>query len=67
MKHVEFPFPAGAFGLGVDAPQEVRIPFGIEHDYNLAAADILCNQEFGKSRFAHPCRAQDQGMPHPVA
>jgi len=56
----------GAFGLRVDAPQEIRIALGIEDDDDVAAANVLGDQELGQPCLADPRRTEHEGVTDPL-
>ena len=53
-------------GLGIDPSQQTGIPFGIEDDHHVPAADVLGDQEFGQPGLADPGGAQHQGVADPL-
>ena len=66
VKHHEVLCATALTGLGVDAFQEIGIALRVEDDHDVAAADVLRNQELGQPCLADPRGAQHQGVPHPL-
>ena len=62
VKHLELPGPARPAGLGIQARQQIAVPFGIKHDDHVATADILTGDHFQQAGFADPCGADDKGV-----
>ena len=70
MEDIELAFAARALGLDIHPLQEIGISFGVDDDHDLVfargvpPADVLSDEEFGQTCFAHPCRSQNQGVAH---
>ena len=52
----------GPLRLRVDAAQEIDVALGVEHDDDLAAADVLGEQQLRQPRLADPRGPQHQGV-----
>jgi hypothetical protein len=54
------PSAPGPLGFGEHTAQQVDVTLGVEHDHNLAAADVLGDQQLGEARLADPRGSQHQ-------
>ena len=63
MEQIKIVQPTGALRLGVDATQQIGVPFRIENNDDIAPADILGNQQFRQACLTDTRGAQHQRMP----
>jgi len=60
VEHEELPGTRGPLGFREHTAQQVDVTLGVEHDHNLAAADVLGDQQLGEARLADPRGSQHQ-------
>ena len=65
MKQIKIVQPTGTLRLGVDATQQIGIPFRIEDNDDIAPADVLGNQQFRQACLTDARGAQHQRVPDP--
>ena len=65
MEQIKILQPTGALCLGVDATQQIGIPFGVKDNDHITPADVLGNQQFRQACLTDARGAQHQRVPDP--